>query len=149
MKKFEFKLEAFLKLKKFNEHKAKIELGEVLKKIRERQDKITELENDIEIAYKSYDGFITHGSSVKNLQLFPMVIESRKEHIGLLEEEIALLQEEYKIKVDNLNKKRGELKVIEKLKEKDFVEYKKEVIKDEMIKLDEIIQTRINRKEVV
>lgn len=142
MEKFKFKLEGLLKVRSFLEQKIKIELGELIKEIQIRKDRIKVLNKEIDEAYQSQHELAEGGADAKMLDFYPFYIQGKKEDIGKREEEIASLQVEYEETILKLQKARGEVKLIDRLKEKKLAAYQKEVVKQEQKEIEELIMMK-------
>lgn len=147
MKKFKFKLEALLKLREFNEKRLKIEIGEILSEIQTTKDRIASIKQDISLSYETQEEMMKNPSSGQVLQFFPYYIEGRKEEIRSRENYLYSLQRKYEFTLGELAKARGEVKVIENLKEKKKTEHKKEVGKKLQENIEEAVMVRNYARE--
>jgi len=148
VKKFEFKLEALLKLREFNEKRLKIELGEILKQIQETKDRIESIKGDIALSYDTQEKMMENPASGQVLQFFPYYIEGRKEEIKARENFLYSLNKKYEFTVKELARARGEVKVIESLKDKKKTEHKKKVEKKLQENIEEAVMVRNYAKEM-
>lgn len=140
MKKHKFRLEGYLRLKEFKEQMAKIELGQINAAIGEIDKKIAKLMDDIAIGYESQEHVAQSGADGKMLQFYPYYIEGIKSHIDALENQKYAFKKKYQVKLHELNVARGEHKVAQKLKEKDYQQYKKKQQKKENEKIEDLVQ---------
>lgn len=141
-------MEAILKLKEFNEEKAKIELGKVNKQIVEIDNKIEQHLIDIETAYSSQEEVLKSGSDGRFLQFYPFYTQSKQNTIIKLKQNRVELQKTADIKLKELIQCRNEVKVFEKLKEKDFMAWKKAMNKEQDQKVEENVQLWLQNKAV-
>lgn len=148
MKKFEFKLEALLKLREFNEKRLMVELGEILKQIHETKDRIEQIKHDISLSYDTQEKMMKNPSSAQVLQFFPYYIQGRKEEIKARENFLYSLERKYEFTKSELAKAKGEVKVIENLKDKKKTEHKKKVEKKIQENLEEAVMVRNYAKEL-
>ena len=81
MKKFNFKLRGLLKIRDFEESKAKIALGETLKEIASVEEDIAKKVASIEETYRSQEAFMEDPAGGQMLQFFPLYIQGLKEDI--------------------------------------------------------------------
>lgn len=139
-------MEAILKLKEFNEEKAKIELGKVNKKILEIDQKIEQHLIDIETAYSSQEEILKSGSDGRFLQFYPFYTQSKQNTIIKLKADRVELQKLADQKLQALVRCRNEVKVFEKLKEKDYGEWKKAHNKEQDQKVEENVQLWLQNK---
>lgn len=141
MKKYVFRLEPVLKLRRLNEENCRMELGQLMAHLTKIEDQLahdrTEANRYFEIQELSLKGGVRGGQ----LQAFPMLMAAKEQNIKLLSREKQ--EQEYLIeqKRQQLAILRGELKVIENLKEKDYTEYRKSFNKEVDEKVEE--QTQI------
>jgi len=137
MKRFKFNLEKVLQLRQFKEEECKLALGQAI-------SALNKIENDIkETALKRYNA---------NAQRFNDTMEmlSWENYIVRLDLETEQLTEKAAQAQIVVEQKRAiymealrDLKAIEKLKEKQKQEYRKEVLYDEMNQVDELTTSRM------
>jgi len=151
MKKFKFRLEGLLKLREFKEHKAKIELGQVNKKISEVKIKIAELKNNLLIGNQSQEEVLTSkgGSKGRMLYFFPYFERGIMAHIDKLKGQQRELENSYQQKLTQLHKLKGEVEVIDKLKQKEKKIYLKKINKKIEEDIQDTILMRRNFKETM
>ena len=122
MKKFKFSLEKVLSLREFEENQAQIELAKAISVVTELNNKLKFIANE----------------RVKNNDARSNYIEGLDYQKEILLEELAqaelILEEKRQIMIEAMKKR----KALEKLKEKQLQEYKKEILKEEEKVLDEI-----------
>ncbi|MFZ4713867.1 MAG: flagellar export protein FliJ [Bacteriovoracaceae bacterium] len=140
IKKYKFKLDGLLKLREFTEDKAKIELGKVNLKIQKIQDDIDNHHKDIATAYDSQTEILKTPTDGRFLQFYPLYYQAKEAAIKDLEMKKGLLMEEAKMRMQDLLKARAEMKLMEKLKEKDFTDWKKARNKEMDQKIEENTQ---------
>jgi flagellar FliJ protein len=145
MKPFKFKLEGLLKLRKFKEDNQKIILGKIIKEINRLNDEITQLKQDIGVGYKSQEDVLKEKTDGKLLQFYPFYIQGKWEHIKDRESKISKLNSELSLRMKEMEKIMADVKVIESLKDKKEEEYKKDKIKKEFEKIDEILIQKGNK----
>ncbi|MFA6238988.1 MAG: flagellar export protein FliJ [Bacteriovorax sp.] len=144
MQKFKFKLEGLLKVREFKEKKIKIELGQILKEIREVEDKIALANKAIDETYAAQEVFMKDPSAGNMIQFFPYFIQGKKEDIKNKESLMWALKKKYEQKVADLAIARGEVKVMENFKEKKKDEYTRKQNKKEQEAIEEILTMRTN-----
>ncbi|OUR96198.1 flagellar export protein FliJ [Halobacteriovorax marinus] len=147
MKGFKFKLDGLLKVREFKEKKLKIELGEILKEITSTEDYVKTLVSNIEETYKAQEEFLSSPTAGEMIKFFPRFIEIKKEEIKNKKNLIYSLQKKFDQKQTELGVARGEVKVIENLKEKKTTEYKKKLDKKHLESVEELNQIRRLLKE--
>ena len=148
MKKFKFKLEGLLKLRKFDEQRVKLEIGQIVSEIQKVKDRIEQLHQDINEAYKARDIELKENVSGQFLHFFPMFLKGKQEDIENNESLLFALQRKYDAKIAELNEVRGKVKVVENLKEKELDKHKKMVNKKEEEKIQDILLMRRNSSRV-
>ncbi len=146
MKKYQFRLEPVLKVRKFKEETCRMELGELLNELKRIDDQLTHDQEQIDNYYKIQEGALKTGMSAGQLQAFPMLVAGKARNIELLQN--AKIRQEGLVeeKKKELAIVRGELKLIESMKEKDFAKYRKEVNKEIDQKVEEQTQNWLMHK---
>jgi flagellar FliJ protein len=147
MKGFKFKLDGLLKVREFKERALKVELGQILKQINEAEDEIIRLKKNIEETYEAQESFLAEPAAGDMIKFFPKFIETKNLAIDNQENLIFALKKKFDQKQNELGKARGEVKVIENLKEKKQTEYKKKLDKKHQENVDELVQIRRLLKE--
>ncbi|RLA64128.1 MAG: flagellar export protein FliJ [Epsilonproteobacteria bacterium] len=137
MKKFNFRLDSILKLREFEEKKAKLNLGKVITKIQLKKREIEKLNKEITMGYDEMGSLLQKTVSGKMLHFFPSYLEGKRAMIKLKEEEMSKLNEELKFRKLELKKAEGEYKSIDKLKEKQFERFKKKIAQKEQKDMDD------------
>lgn len=144
MQKFKFKLDALLKVREFKEKKIKIEIGELLKETSLVEEKIFFANKAIDEAYQAQEAVLSDPEAGQMLKFFPYFIQGKKEDIKNKENLLWALKKKYDSKILELAQARGEVKVMEKFKEKKMGEWTKEQNKKEQDAIDEILMIRRN-----
>ena len=148
MKKYQFKLDAVLKLRKLKEENCRTELGFLNRELEIIVQKIASDKEEIGKYYQIQELALKTGATAGKLQTFPALVEAKEKSIQIFERKKKNHEEMITEKKEELAILRGELKVIENLKEKDFTEWKKAYNKEVDQKVEE--QTQIwldNRKK--
>lgn len=140
MKKFKFRLEALQKLRDFKEKKLKIELGEILKEINAVEDRLTEIANEVEEGYRSQEQVLEDNTDGRLVKFYPIYFQGKSVDRAENIEKLELLRIKYVNKMEELKKARGESKVVEKLKEKDFKKFQRERDRKLQMELEETFQ---------
>lgn len=137
MKKYKFKLEALLKMRKLEEDQCKLKIGKLQSK---KTELLKELENQnegINEAYRSQEATISAGASGLDLRFYPYFVQGKRAATAKLKKEVghldALLEEAY----NELKQFRAKAKVLEEMKEKDHKAFKKKANKEEHQKIEE------------
>lgn len=143
MKKYKYKLEALVKLKKFKEATLRSELGQINQEIGAVEQQIKNLETNIDAIYSDQEEVLASESSGQMAQFYPRYIEGQREEIKNKESLLYALKMKYKKKLQELSYAMNETKIMTKMKEKDFIAYKKELRKKEEMALEEL--NTINR----
>jgi flagellar protein FliJ len=143
MAKFKFKLDGLLKLREFKETKVKVELGRIIQDIEETKEKVHQLNLDLDEGYEAHGKVLCSGSGAKMLQFFPEFFQVKREDIKNKENLIHALSKKLEAKRVELASARGEVKIVENLKEKKHIEFKKEKLKKDQEKIeDQLAMTR-------
>ena len=140
MKKYQFRLEPVLKVRKFKEETCRMELGELLNELKKIEDQLKHDQEQIDNYYKIQEGALKTGMTAAQLQAFPMLVAGKSRNIELLENAKIRQERLVEEKKKELAVVKGELKLIESMKEKDFAKYRKEVNKEIDQKVEEQTQ---------
>lgn len=125
MKRFQFKLEAVLKLRKFKEETCRNELGFMNRELEAIIARIQHEHDEISRYFQIQESSLKSGAVAGKLQTIPAIVAAKDKTIKLLEANRRRQEEAIVEKKEELAILRGELKVIENLKEKDLTEWKK------------------------
>ncbi|MFY7993980.1 MAG: hypothetical protein ACOVP4_11850 [Bacteriovoracaceae bacterium] len=147
MKKYAFKLEAVLKLRKLNEENCRMELGALMLHMQKIESQIEYEKAQIDNYYKMQEDVLKAGAGGAQLQLIPNMISAKTKNIQLLNRDKRKQQQLIDEKRQELATVKGELKVMENLKEKDFNEYKKAMNKEIDQKVEEQTQLWLMNKK--
>ena len=139
MKGYKFKLDAVLKIRKLKEEQCKMEIGRIQVRINLLKSEISKHNVGIEHAYESQEESLKDGLTGQELQFHPYFVSGKRAHIGYLENEIRDLTHDVNQKFDELKQLRANVKVIDEMKEKDKLKYKKAYQK----KQDEVIEEQV------
>ncbi len=148
MKQYHFKLDAVLKLRKLKEENCRTELGLLNRQLEAIVGQITKEKEEIGKYYQIQELALKTGATAGKLQSFPGLVEAKEKSIKLFERQKKNHEDMIVEKKEELATLRGELKVMDNLKEKDFTEWKKAYNKEVDQKVEE--QTQIwlsNRKK--
>lgn len=147
MKKYTFRLEAVLKLRKLKEENCRSELGRLISYLTKIDDQLNHERKEIDNYYQIQESAMKNGVRGDQVQAFPMLVAAKEKNIQLLQKERS--DQEFLIddKKQELAIVRGELKVIENLKEKDYNEYRKAVGKEIDQKVEEQTQNWLQHKD--
>ncbi|TDJ03693.1 MAG: flagellar export protein FliJ [Deltaproteobacteria bacterium] len=137
MKKFKFRLDTVLKLREFEEKKAKINLGKVITKMEYIKREIEKLNKEIGMGYSEMQELLKETVDGRTLQFFPAYFAGKEAMIKSKKTELSNLNEELNFRRLELRKAEGEFKSIDKLKEKSFEKFKDEIFKKEQNDLDD------------
>ena len=150
MKQFKFKLEGLLKIRKMKEEQLKISLGKVLNEVEIAKDRILIVKKEISIAHNSVNIGLETQMKGRMLHFFPNYIKIKTNEIEKLKSSIKSLNEKYNSILSEFRQARGDTKVIQNLKEKEFLGYKKKQTRKENIDRDDmnIMRSRTKRGEI-
>lgn len=145
MKKFQFPLEGYLKIKKIEEDKKMGELATVIGKIEREKEEINTYYSDMELYLKDKkSGFY---NNVNNTVMIYEYLNQLDKKRKVAQRNIDSMQDELKDKQLKANEARKNRRVIEILKEKKMEQYQYEVYQAENKELDEFNNRRKNKKE--
>jgi flagellar FliJ protein len=144
MKKFKFKLDSVLKLKSFKEEKIKMELGAIVAQIHNCKDVMAKIKDDVNSAYKDQETMLKKGATGQEVQFFAHFVKGKKEHMIFQQNILKELNESYNIKITELKVIKGEVKIVENLKEKKKTEFNKDEEKKFQASIDELTLARLS-----
>jgi flagellar protein FliJ len=140
MKKYQFRLEAVLKVRKMEEELSRNKLGLLMVEKQKIQDEISEIEKRIDSSYLEQETHLIKGMNAAQAAFFPMLVDGShskiKELTKKLEQQDSLIEAQKKV----LSQKRADLKLMENLNEKEFVRWKKEYNKLVDKNVEEMVQ---------
>jgi flagellar FliJ protein len=136
MKRFKFNLEKILQLRKFKEEECKLALGQAV-------SFLNKIENDIkETALKRHAASSLRFSNVAEIASWEIYILRLDQQADRLTEQAAKAQIVVEEKRALYLEAQRDLKAIEKLKEKQQKEHRKEMFNNEMNKVDNLTSSR-------
>ena len=147
MKKYTFKLEPVLKIRKLKEENCRMELGRLLTELNKIEVQLVHERKEIDNYFTIQESSLKNGIRGNQIQAFPMLVAAKEKNIQLLMRDKNNQEQSIETKKQELAVLRGELKVIENLKEKDFTEYRKAVNKEIDQKVEEQTQNWLQHKE--
>ncbi len=147
MKKYTFKLDPVLKVRKLKEENCRMELGKLISFLNRIEDQIKHDSSEIQNYYKIQEASLQNGVRGDQVQAFPMLIAAKEKNIQLLHRDKKEQERLIDLKKKELATLRGELKVLENLKEKDFDQYKKALNKEIDQKVEEQTQNWLQFNE--
>ena len=147
MKRYTFRLEPVLKVRKLKEENCRMELGRLIQEMARLDHQLAHDRNEIDNYYKIQEASLKNGIRGDQIQAFPMLVSAKEQNIQLLLRDKKNQEKLIEPKKQELATIRGELKVIENLKEKDYNEYRKAVNKEIDQKVEEQTQNWLQHKE--
>lgn len=147
MKRYQFRLEPVHKLRKLKEENCRTELGQLIMELEKIQNQLAHDRVEIEKYYQIQENGLKNGMKGGQVQLFPMMVQGKERNIQLLLEARARQEQLVEDKRKELAVLRGELKVMENLKEKDFQDWRKSVNKEIDQKVEEQTQIWLNYQD--
>lgn len=149
MPKFKFKLDGVLKLREFKEQAAMNAIAEVVSQIEETKAEIKGIHEAIDKGYESQEAIADSDSESKGRQLYfyPYFFKGKKEHLNQCETRLAALEKKYERRVQEYAEAKGEVKVIQNLKDKEFSAFKKALDKKVEENREEFVIMQMNRKK--
>lgn len=124
-----------------------MELGQLIMQLTRIDDQLAHDKNEINTYYKIQEGGLQNGISGSQLQAFPMLIAAKQENISRLERERYKQEQRISDKKKELAQLKGDLKVMENLKEKDYDLYRKALNKEIDQKVEEQTQNWLQFKD--
>ena len=147
MKKYIFRLEPVLKIRKLKEENCRMELGRLIIHLNGIEEQIVHENKEINNYYEIQEDSLKEGMLGNKLQAFSMLIIAKERNLLNFEIEKKNQLELIVTKKNELAHLRGELKVLENLKQKDFDSYKLAYNKDLNQKVEEQTQIWLQHNE--
>jgi flagellar protein FliJ len=147
MKIYQFRLEPVLKLRKLKEENCRMELGQLLMELTRIEDQLQHEKIEIDNYYKIQEGSLKNGMTAGQLQAFPMLVAGKDRNIDLLLIEKNKQEKRVEEKKQELAQLRGDLKVMENLKQKGHDEHRKALNKEIDQKIEEQTQNWLLHKD--
>lgn len=147
MKRYAFRLEPVLKLRKLKEETCRTELGGLISELTRIENQLQHDRGEIENYFKIQEASLKTGVRGDQIQAFPMLVAGKERNIQLLLRDKKIQEDKIEAKKQELAVLRGELKVIENLKEKDYTDYRKALNKEIDQKVEEQTQNWLQHKE--
>jgi flagellar FliJ protein len=145
-KKYKFKLEALLKIRKIREDQCKMEIGRVQIEISKVKANISEQTQGIAEAYELQEQSLQGGAKGLETRFHPYFVEGKRSHIASLEKDLQELEERVARLYQILTQFRADVKVIDQMKDKDQKAYKKATDKKMYQDIEEQVQ---NWKQII
>jgi len=147
MKRYSFRLEAVLKLKKLKEENCRSELGRLIMQLQKIESEIDREKKEITKYYEIQENSLSKGISAHEIQTFPLLVKGKEKNIALLDQNKSRQEKLITDKKIELAQLRGDLKIFENMKQKDFEEYRKAYNKDMDQKVEEQTRNWLNFNE--
>jgi flagellar FliJ protein len=147
MKRYTFRLEPVLKVRRLKEENCRMELGQLITELSRIENQLVHDRREIDNYYKIQESAMKNGIRGDQVQAFPMLVAAKERNIELLLRDKKKQEELIEAKKQELATLKGELKVIENLKEKDYNEYRKALNKEIDQKVEEQTQNWLQHKE--
>ncbi len=147
MKRYAFKLEPVLKLRKLKEENCRTELGQLISQLARIDKQIEHDKDEIENFFNVQNISLASGVKGAQIQSFPLLISAKEKNIQLLLRDRTHQEQLIEAKKKELATLRGELKVIENLKDKDYQAYRKAFNKEQDQKVEEQTQNWLQFKD--
>lgn len=124
-----------------------MELGQLITELSRIENQLAHDRREIDNYYKIQESAMKNGIRGDQVQAFPMLVAAKERNIELLLRDKKKQEELIEAKKQELATLKGELKVIENLKEKDYNEYRKALNKEIDQKVEEQTQNWLQHKE--
>ena len=142
MKAFAFSLEKVLKLRKYYEDEAKIELGKAVSALAELEQKLFALIGEIARAKKAQFNPENTAAEMQQYMFYLMRLDAAKEQLF---KEVASAELKVEQAREAFLEASRERKVLNKLKDRRMEEYRKEQVTEETKTLDDVSAARQSR----
>lgn len=147
MKKYTFRLEPVLKMRKLKEENCRMELGTLITHLSRIDEQLAHDRKEIDNYFKIQESAMQVGVRGDQIQAFPMLVAAKERNVQLLMRDRKSQEDLIEEKKRELAALRGELKVIENLKDKDYTEYRKAMNKEIDQKVEEQTQNWLQHKD--
>jgi flagellar FliJ protein len=150
MKKYKFKLDALLKIRKIKEDQCKMHIGQLQVHLTSLRDEVAQHHKDINEAFELQEQSLVGGASGLETMFHPYFVQGKRTHIQKIEEEINQFESKVQQMYARLNEFRADVKVIQEMKEKDQKKYKKDLDKRMNAEIEEQVQnwTQFNKANI-
>jgi len=111
------------------------------------EDQLNHDKKEIDTYYTIQEGSLKKGITAGQLQAFPMLVSAKNKNIELLEQEKKRQEQKVEAKKQELAQLRGDLKVMENLREKKHGEHRKAMNKEIDQKVEEQTQNWLLHKD--
>lgn len=147
MKKYKFKLDALLKIRKIKEDQCKMHIGQLQVHLTSLREEVAKHHKDINEAFDLQEQSLVGGASGLEARFHPYFVQGKRTHIAKIEDEIDQFESKVQLMYARLNEYRADVKVIEEMKEKDQKKYKKDLDKRMNAEIEEQVQnwTQFNK----
>ncbi len=140
MKRYQFRLEAVLKVRKMEEETCRNALGLLMVERQRLLDQVESLKAEIAAAYRSQESAMGQGMRARHAAFFPVLVEGKDAHIKHVHGLIEGVEKQIEERRVELQRRRADLKAVENLREKDFLAWKKAANKEMDQKVEEMVQ---------
>jgi len=143
MKKFEFSMDKILDLRRFEQKQAEGELGKI-------NSQIAALQNQLKEIAASHARVVEQGRGCKDFsfisqsQQYFTLLDAKKEELFKQIAELEIIADQRRQVVKEAMQK---VKVLEKLREKKFNQWKEDILKEEEAEAEDIVTSRFGFKE--
>jgi len=120
----------------------KAQIGEVLKEINRIEDSIHEIDKSISETYQSQEELMKKPSDAHMLTFFPFYLKSRVDDLKIQHNLLGKSNERYTELLNELKQARGEVKVLDNMKERKKEEFVKKKNKKESEEIEDILNLR-------
>lgn len=124
-----------------------MELGQLITQLGKIEEQLKHDTNEIERYYHIQEGALKTGMSGSQLQAFPMMVGAKEENIKRLLNMKQKQEDLIEGKKKELAMLKGDLKVMENMKQKDYDEYRKALNKEIDQKVEEQTQNWLQFKD--
>lgn len=143
LRRFKFRLQSVLNLKEKKLEDERMALAQILRVLEDQKDTLLSLNNKKEQIEKSFDNANKEAAlDIQNIVNARNYLEKISNEIKTQFEIIKKTQIEFDEQTQKVNEAYKELKVLEKLKEKQYEEFLKEFRQNETKELDDIVISR-------
>lgn len=140
MQRFDFRLQALLRMRAFHEERCRSDLGRLMVQRQDVQAQIAAVESAIAASYVEQEAGLQRGMRASHLSDYPTKAAGWQTHLQQLHRDLERIDGVVEAKRQELSQRRADLKLLENLREKDLRAWKKAYDKNETLKVDEMVQ---------
>ncbi len=146
MKKFKFSLDRMLDYQQQNMQKEKNVMGQIMEQIISCENQRKKVETELEQIHADMDREIRKGTTIYQIRLFTTMIENGKRQLSGIKSRLNILEQEKEKQREIVVEASKEVTKLEKLKEKQWEEYRHAEAKEQELVISEHVAGQFIRQ---